>query len=231
MAETPNLQKIVERIVELETKLKLFINRWVPAGIVTADVEEFVKGRIYPNVKYEDGKLKFRDEDGHYRTVMSGKFRKLAKEIMNRLLKQGFVVVVELKATGNSVLPIAVIWELFLNGDIGLIARVNKIDSENYSEFVTFIENYGEELSKYIGKLFVLYDPNEADIQENIKRTIRNLMNTINSMSSKAPKPFVLIAIQSDVYNTLSEEIRTELERYRFDVSLTNIDEEKEEEE
>jgi hypothetical protein len=226
-----DLQKIVERIVELEMKLKLFINRWVPAGIVTADIEEFVKGKIYPDVKYEDGKLKFRDEDGHYRTVMSGKFRKLAKEIMNRLLKQDFVVVVKLKDIDNSVLPIAVIWELFLNGEIGLIARVNKIGSENYSKFVRFIKNYGEELSKYIGKLFVLYDPVDADIQENITRTVRNLMNAINSMSSKAPKPFVLIMIPSDVYNTLSEEIRTELERYRFDVTLTNTDEEEEEEE
>ncbi len=48
---------------------------------------------------------------------------------------------------------------------------------------------------------------------------------------SKSPKPFVLIVIPSDVYNTLSEEIRTELERYRFDVTLTNTDEEEEEEE
>jgi hypothetical protein len=118
-----------------------------------------------------------------------------------------------------------------MNGDIGLVARVDVLDSEKYSKFVTFVENYGEEFINYFGRLLILYDPVsteayervdidvKAHIQANIEKTVNNLMKAIKSISSEASKPLTLIVIPSDVYNILSEERRNELEGYRLDVS------------
>ncbi|PVU75828.1 hypothetical protein DDW11_01290, partial [Sulfolobus sp. SCGC AB-777_G06] len=224
------IEKLEEKIKEIEKKFELF-GQEVHAVIVTADVGEFAKGRIYPNIKVENGELRVRVEDGYHSIVRAGKFNELVNEVRDRLLKQGFVVVVGPKGIGKSTLAAAVIWKLFMNGDIGLVARVDVLDSKNYSELTTFIENYGKEFGKYFGKLLMLYDPvstkayeradidMKADIQANIEKTVNNLMKAIKPISSEASKPLTLIVIPSDVYNALSEERRNELEVYRLDVS------------
>jgi tetratricopeptide (TPR) repeat protein len=124
-----------------------------------------------------------------------------------------------------------VIWELFVNGDVGRVARVDVLNKKNYSGFGRFLKNYSREFINYFGRLLILYDPVstetyervdidvEAPIQTNIERTVRNLMNAIKLISSEASKPLTLIVLPSDVYNTLSEEKRNELEGYRLDVS------------
>jgi GTPase SAR1 family protein len=224
------VNEIERRIKELEKKIELS-RLEVPAGIVTANVNEFAKGRTYPNVKVENGELRIRVEGGYHSIVRAGKFNELVNEVRDRLLKQGFVVVVGPKGIGKSTLAAAVIWELFMNSDIGLVARVDVLDSKNYSEFATFVENYGEKSSERSDKLLILYDPvstkayekvgidTEAPIQSNIERTIKNLVDIVNLISSKASKPFTLIVLPSDVYNALSGEVKNALEGYRLDVS------------
>ena len=216
-------------------RLDLF-RQEVRAGIVTADANEFAKGRIYPNIEAEDGELRIWVEDQCYSIVRVGEFSKLADRVRSRLTSNSLVMVVGPKGIGKSTLAAAVIWELFTNGDIGLVARVDRLDAENYSEFMTFIENYGKEFSKYFGKLLILYDPvpteayekmgidGEAPVQTNIERTMKNLMDIINSISSEASKPLTLIVIPSDFYNALSDnalsgEVRNALEGYGLDVS------------
>jgi hypothetical protein len=223
------VKEIEGKIEELEKKFESF-RQERRAGIVTADVGEFATGRIYPNVRVENGELRIRVEDGYHRIVRVGKFNELINEVRNRLLNQDLVVVVGPKGIGKSTLAAAEIWELFLNGYIGLVARVDALDSENYSEFTTFVENYGREFGKNFGKLLILYDPVStkayeradigvnASIQANIKRTIEVLMKAIESIGSEASKPLALIVIPSDVYNALSEEMRNALEVHRLDV-------------
>jgi KaiC/GvpD/RAD55 family RecA-like ATPase len=225
-----SVNEIKGKIEELEEKFKLF-RQEEPAGIVTADANEFAKGRIYPNIKVESGELRVRVGDGYHSIVRAGKFNELANEVRGRLLKQGFVVVVGPKGIGKSTLAAAVIWELFMNGDIGLVARVDVLNEDNYSRFKTFIENYSEELVKYFGRLLILYDPVsteayervdidvEAPIQISIERTVNNLMNAIKSISSEASKPLTLIVIPSDIYNALSNDMRAKLESHSLDVS------------
>jgi DNA-binding transcriptional MerR regulator len=229
------IKELEKKIKELEERLKSF-RQERRAGIETADVEEFAKGGIYPNVRVENGELRVRVEGGYHSIVRAGKFNELINEVRNRLLNQDLVVVVGPKGIGKSTLASAEIWELFLNGDIGLVARVDALDSENYSEFTTFVENYGREFGKYFGKLLILYDPVstkayesadidvKADIQANIEGTIEVLMKAIESIGSEASKPLALIVIPSDVYNALSEEMRNALEGYRLDVSQELID-------
>jgi hypothetical protein len=224
------VKEIVEKIKELENNIEL-IRQEKLAGVVTADVGKFAKGGIYPNIKVENGELRVRVEDGYHSIVRAGKFNELINEVRDRLLKQGFAVVVGPKGIGKSTLAAAEIWELFLNGDIGLVARVDALNKKNYSEFTTFIENYGEKFSEHFGRLLILYDPvstkayeradidMEAHIQANIERTIEVLMKAIKSIGSEASKPLALIVIPSDVYNALSKERRNELEGYRLDVS------------
>jgi KaiC/GvpD/RAD55 family RecA-like ATPase/tetratricopeptide (TPR) repeat protein len=220
------VNEIEGRIKELEKKIELF-RQEVPAGIVTADVNEFAKGRTYPNIKVENGELRIRVEDGYHSIVRAGKFNELVNEVKGRLVDDGVVVVVGPKGIGKSTLATTVIWELFMNGDIGLVARVDRLDSKNYSEFATFVENYGE----YFGRLLILYDPVstkayekvdvdvETPIQASIEWTVKNLIDVINSISSEATKPLTLIVLPSDIYNALNSDMRAKLESHSFDAA------------
>ena len=220
------VNEIEGRIKELEEKIELF-RQEVPAGIVTADVNEFAKGRTYPNIKVENGELRIRVGGGYHSIVRAGKFNELVNEVKGRLVDDGVVVVVGPKGVGKSTLATTVIWELFMNGDIGLVARVDRLDSKNYSEFATFVENYGE----YFGRLLILYDPVstkayekvdvdvETPIQASIEWTVKNLIDVINSISSEATKPLTLIVLPSDIYNALNSDMRAKLESHSLDAA------------
>jgi KaiC/GvpD/RAD55 family RecA-like ATPase len=224
------VNEIEKKIKELEKKFELS-RQEEPAGIVTADVNEFAKGRIYPNIKVENGEFRIRVEDGYHSIVRASKFNELISDVESKLMGNGVVVVVGPKGIGKSTLAAAVIWELLVNGDIGLVARVDMLDKENYSEFATFIENYGEAFSEYFGRLLILYDPVstkayekvgvdvEAPIQTSIERTVKNLIDVVNSISSEATKPLTLIVLPSDIYNALNSDMRAKLESHSLDAA------------
>jgi hypothetical protein len=58
-------------VEKLREKVRLF-RRGVPAGVFTADVGEFAKGAIYPNIGVENNELKVRVEDGYHSIVRAG---------------------------------------------------------------------------------------------------------------------------------------------------------------
>jgi len=204
------LSELSIRAKELE--VKLYLCKRTPKGITTADIKEFTEGLIYPDVEYEDGKLKFKN-------IELDEFKEIADKIREKLLQKGIAVVVTSQDVDKSALAVAMVWELFLNADIGIVARVDFVNEENYSRFVRFITNYGDDLSNYIGKLLVLYDPNiKMKKIDDIEITIYNIIDGVNSMYHDAPKPLVLIVIPEKVYNKLDEKLRNVLEAYRFDV-------------
>ncbi|MFP3492064.1 MAG: hypothetical protein RXN86_04730, partial [Vulcanisaeta sp.] len=181
-----------------------------------------------------------------YNIVRAGKFNELVSEIKDKLLKQGFAVVVGPKGIGKSTLAAAVIWELLVNGDVGRVARVDVLNEENYSEFGRFLRNYSREFINYFGRLLILYDPVSTETYErepstqqgqgvlagssggvrrvryvkmarNVEVTIANLINASSELGDLRPP--ILIVLPSDVYNALSGEMRNVLEGYRLDVS------------
>jgi predicted translin family RNA/ssDNA-binding protein/energy-coupling factor transporter ATP-binding protein EcfA2 len=161
------VNEIEGRIEKLEKKLELF-RQEVPAGIVTADVGEFAKGMIYPNVKVDSGRLRIRVEDRYHNMVKAGKFNELVNEVRGRLTSDGVVVVVGPKGIGKSTLAAAATWELLSNSEVGLVARVDVLNEDNKSRFQTLIENYSEEFVKYFGglRLLLLYDPVSTESYE-----------------------------------------------------------------
>jgi len=238
------VNEIERRIKELEKKIELF-RQEVPAGIVTAGVNDFAKGVIYTNIEIED-ELRICVEDRCHNLVSTSKFNELIGEIKDKLLKQGFVVVVGPKGIGKSTLAAAVIWELLVNGDVGRVARVDVLNEENYQRFDRFLKNYSKEFIEYFGRLLILYDPVSTETYErepntqrdqvlptgssggvgrvryvkmpsDVEVTIANLIEVSNKFgNSRLP---ILIVIPSDVYNALSEEMKNALEGYTLDVS------------
>jgi len=235
------VNEIGKKIKELEEKIELF-RQEVPAGIVTADVGEFAKGGIYLNIEVEGGELRICVEGQCYNMVRAGRFNELVSEIRDKLLRQGFVVVVGPKGIGKSTLAAAVIWELLVNGDVGRVARVDVLNEENYSGFERFLRNYSREFINYFGRLLILYDPVSTETYErepstqqgrgalaktgggvrrvryvemprDVEATITNLINASSELGDLRPP--ILIVLPSDIYNTLSEEVRNALEVYR----------------
>jgi len=239
------VKEIERKIEELEKKFESFRHE-VRAGIVTADVGEFAKGGIYLNIEVEDDGLRICAEGRCYNIVRAGRFNELVGEIKDKLLKHGFVVVVGPKGIGKSTLTAAVIWELLVNGDVGRVARVDVLNEENYQGFERFLRNYSRELTNYLGRLLILYDPVSTETYErepstqqgqgvlagscgsvrrvryvkiprNVEVTIANLINASSELGDlRLP---ILVVLPSDVYNALSEEMRNELKGYRLDVS------------
>jgi hypothetical protein len=239
------VNEIGKKIKELEEKFELF-RQEEPAGIVTADVGEFAKGGIYLNIEVEDDGLRICVEGRCYNMVRAGRFNELVSEIKDRLLRQGFAVVVGPKGIGKSTLAAAVIWELLVNGDVGRVARVDVLNEENYPGFGRFLRNYSREFINYFGRLLILYDPVSTETYErepstqqgqgvlagssggvrrvryvkmprDVEATIANLINASSELGDLRPP--ILIVLPSDIYNTLSEEMRNALEMYRLDVS------------
>ena len=231
----------LRKVEELEAKVNE-LNNWInllkqkpTASITIANKTDFEQGTIYPNIKVKNSELRIRVEDEYHNIVRAGKFNELVNKVRGRLLKQGFVVVVGPKGIGKSTLAAVAIWELLVNGDIGLVARVDVLNEDNYSRFKTFVENYGEEFVKYFGRLLILYDPVstesyekvgidvKAPIQSNIERTIKNLVDFVDSISPKASRSFILIVLPSDIYNALSNDMRAKLESHSLDASQVLI--------
>ena len=250
--KTDELETMVEEIKgsieKLEKKIELF-RQEVPAGIVTADAKEFAKGVIYPNIKVDSGRLRIRVEDRYYNMVKTGKFNELVNEVRGRLTSDGVVVVVGPKGIGKSTLAAAAVWELLSNSEVGLVARVDVLNEDNYSRFQTFIENYSEEFVKYFDRLLILYDPVSTEsyeekpgtqpqqgqgesaeayeegarysrIPKDIERTIGNLIKIKRLKTPGDSRQAILIVLPSDIYyNALSEGERNALEKYRLDAS------------
>jgi energy-coupling factor transporter ATP-binding protein EcfA2 len=166
------VEEIGERIEKLEKKVNE-LNNWinllkqgVAAGITIASRADFGQGIVYPNIKIEDGELRIRVEDRYHNIVKAGKFNELVNEVRDKLLKHGLVVVVGPKGIGKSTLAAAAVWELLSNSEVGLVARVDVLNEDNYSRFQTFIENYSEEFVKYFDRLLILYDPVSTESYE-----------------------------------------------------------------
>jgi energy-coupling factor transporter ATP-binding protein EcfA2 len=249
----------LRKVEELEAKVNE-LNNWVnllkqkpTANIIIAGKADFEQGIIYPNIKVENGELRIRVEDGYHSIVRVGKFNELVNKVRGRLTSNGFVVVVGPKGIGKSTLAAAAVWELLMNNDIGLVARVDVLNEDNYSGFKTFVENYSERFGEYFGRLLILYDPVSTETYErepstqqgrgalaktgggvrrvryakmlrDAEATIANLINASSELGDLRPP--ILIVLPSDIYNALSEEVKNALEVYRLDVSQALSDRE-----
>ena len=249
----------LRKVEELEAKVDE-LNNWInilkqefTANIIIAGKADFEQGIIYPNIKVENGELRIRVEDGYHSIVRVGKFNELISDVESKLMGNGAVVVVGPKGIGKSTLAAAAVWELLSNYEVGLVARVDVLNEDNYQRFKTFIENYSEELIKYFGRLLILYDPVSTETYErepstqqgrgalaktgggvrrvryvkmprDVEATIANLIDVSNEFGNLRPP--ILIVLPSDIYNTLSGEMRNALEMYRLDVSQALSDRE-----
>ena len=246
------VKEIEGKIEELEAKvndLNNWINllkQWVAASITIAGKADFEQGNVYPNIRVEGSELRIRVEDGYHNMVKTDKFKELVNEVRDRLKSDGVVVIVGPKGIGKSTLAVATVWESLNNYEVGLIARVDVLNEDNYSRFQTFIENYSKEFVKYFRKLLILYDPvstetyeeepgtqpqqgesaeaykvgaRYARIPKDIEKTVGYLIKIKRLKTLGDSGQTILIVLPSDVYNALNEGARDALEKYKLDVS------------
>jgi len=238
--KTDELEKTVNeikgKIEELEAKVNE-LNNWinllkqgVAASITIADKADFEQGIVYPNISVEDNELRIRVENRYNNIVKTGKFNELINEVRGRLKSDGIVVVVGPKGIGKSTLAVATVWESLNNYEVGLIARVDVLNEDNYSKFQTFIENYSKEFVKYFRKLLILYDPvstesyeeepgtqpqqgesaeayeegaRYARIPKDIEKTVGYLIKIKRLKALGDSGQTILIVLPSDVYNAV----------------------------
>jgi len=224
----------VEEKIEF-TKLKEELKEKIKEIGIIVDKSEFAESQLYPDIKVVNNELKIRVGRGfgnHYSVVEAGAFRNLINDLINLLKEKRVVVVVGPRGIGKSVLSASVIWRLFENGDVGLVAGVNKLDESNDSHFETFIDNYLNKYRKVFGDLLILYDPTTTRIYEeerkrqplpeNIMDTVDNLLEIISSKHVK--NLMILIVLPIDIYNALGKDARRALDQYKREVNLKDVD-------
>jgi len=250
------VKEIEGKIEELEAKVNE-LNNWinllkqgVAASITIAGKADFEQGIVYPNISVEDSELRIRVENRYHNMVKTKRFNELVNEVRGRLMNDGIVVVVGPKGIGKSTLAVATVWESLNNYEVGLIARVDVLNEDNYSRFQTFIENYSKEFVKYFRKLLILYDPvstetyeeepgtqpqqgesaeayeegaRYARIPKDIEKTVGYLIKIKRLKTLGDSGQTILIVLPSDVYNALNEGARDALEKYKLDVSQVVI--------
>jgi GTPase SAR1 family protein len=240
--EVDKLKEIVEdlskRITEVEERLKL--TRFMAVtGIIIFDRSEFIEGSrgeerggeglLYPDIKVVDGKLSIRVEQNYYSVIEAGAFGTAINNLIDKIKRKRVVVVVGPRGIGKSILAASIIWRLFDNGDIGLVAGVKKLNKDNDSHFIKFIENYLERSREVFGELLILYDPSTTrvyekeregqPIPEDIRESIGNLLKIINSYREDLR---ILIVLPEDIYDGLGEDIRNVLNQYKLELDLSD---------
>jgi KaiC/GvpD/RAD55 family RecA-like ATPase len=229
------IAKVEEKVKELEKEVEKIGIEQSLSGISIADRVGFIERRkLYPDIKVDDGKLSIRVGKDYYSVVEAGAFGTAINNLINLIRERRVVVVVGPRGIGKSVLAASVIWRLFDNGDIGLVAKVEELSGENYSFFKTFIEKYLEKYRDVFGELLILYDPSttmvyeeereKLPILENIKVTVDNLLKIINYRE----KLVILIVLPKDIYkavhNALGEDIRKALDQYKLELDLRDAE-------
>ena len=239
--DVEKLERIVEdlsnRVTEVERKVKkleedveeIRIKQSLP-GISIANRVDFIERReLYPDIKVVDGKLSIRVGQNYYSVVEAGAFGTAINSLINLIRERRVAVVVGPRGIGKSVLAASVIWRLFDNGDIGLVAKVEELSEKNYIFFKTFIENYLEKYRDVFGRLLILYDPSatmvyeeemkKQPIPEGIKDTIDYLLKIINSYREGFR---ILIVLPEDIYDGLGEDIKEALGQYKLELDLSD---------
>jgi len=233
------VEVLEDKIKLVESELKKLdneidsLNEKISAGVKAGKGEEFAKGLIYSNVRVENYELKIRIEGKYYKFVRAGNFNKSINDVIDGLKNNDIMVLIGPKGIGKSTLTAAVIWELFGNSDIGLVARISSFgDEEKFSSFETFVENYNNQFRQYFHRLLILYDPLSTEAYETETGKVQlksSIMNDINSLLEimkyqAGYKPFALIVLPSDIYDGLGNEVKAKLDKYKFDVSFNNIE-------
>jgi energy-coupling factor transporter ATP-binding protein EcfA2 len=235
------LEEIVKdlsnRITEVEEKLKL-IRFMAVTGIIIVDRSEFIEGEkregeglLYPDIEVVDGKLSIRVGKDYYSVVEASAFGTAINNLINLIRERRVVVVVGPRGIGKSVLAASVIWRLFDNGDIGLVAGVKELNEYNDSHFIRFIENYLVGFRRFFGELLILYDPSTTRVYEkerkrqpipkDIRESIDNLLEVISSYRENL---IILIVLPKDIYNALGEGIRKALDKYKLELDLRDAE-------
>jgi gas vesicle protein len=231
------VQEIKERIEEVEKNVEL-LKKQVITDVIMADLAKFGEGEIYSNVRVINEELKVLGDFGYCRIVRAGSFGNLVSEVEGRLGSSGFVVLVGPKGIGKSTLAATAIWDLLNSGKVGLVLRIK--DLPKIGDFRSFIENYLIELGKYFGDLLILYDPtgtyeavSDVEVPNRLTTTVMNMLEAVkrtveNAKSIIGGEPTIkvklLIVLSTDLYGTLSKEVRDKLENYKLDVSLNDIE-------
>jgi hypothetical protein len=233
------IRRFLDRISEIRFDIiekKYEILKWeCHVKAYMADLKDFTQGYLFREsiIEYDevkgDVKIRVRNKYG-YLIDMIEKYSKLINEIREKLLNQGFLVMVGSNYDDMIMMAIVVILVMFLNNDIGFISRPFFFDPANYLYFANFIEKYNERFERHFGKLLIVYCPFEREITkideyvQYIRSAINDLMLAIDLASYRVPKPLALVMIPSDLYNALlnvlsedgDEKMRNKLEMHKL---------------
>jgi len=241
------LESIERGLDELDRKVERF-NKQLKLGINLYCATDLEEGLLYTNFKVEGGKpvivsLEEKVEaisleekvEVKAELVTAGSFGKLAEEILARLEGQekGFVVLEGPKGIGKSTLAAYVAWLALLRGWVDAIIHVAKLDVGEASKLRNFVElTLSPALSKgsLKGRFIVLYDPSPLHAYyelgafpeemrkavEAVERTLRELLKLAKSGNNVC----VLAVLPSDLYESLSQKLKGELDRFILCVNL-----------
>ena len=237
------LKKIEEALKEIKKELNEELNKvktevkGLSADVKVFFIDDIESGLLYSNFKVKDGIPKIVTLLSTAENVLVtdlvnvGRFREVAEDVLNKLVRNGRVVLIGPRGIGKSTLATYVAWRSLL-GSLGKVVldkpmdaviRVDPLNPGDAAKLNNLVEVAGK-------RFVVIYDPSPIETYykpetmqvvkheiESIKKTLEELMEVGNA--------WVVIILPRELYDEVSrsEELRSildEIRSYIIDVDL-----------
>ena len=197
--------------------------------VVLYYTEDAEKGLLYKHFKVEDGKPKIKSEGGggqplYVDLVTAGGFEKLAREVLERLGRDGIVILEGPKGIGKSALAAYVVWKALRNGFVDSVALPE--ESPGFEDLLDIVEK---------GRFLALYDPSPLKAYYKPEYAGKEVSGTVEEVEEVLGQLFelaesgnrvsVLVVLPRDIYQCLikrNPKLRSKIRRFILRVNLRN---------
>jgi hypothetical protein len=188
-------------------------------GVKVFFIDDIESGLFYGNFIVEGGVPRIKTLLGTAKNELmtdlidAGKFREVAEDVLNRLVKDGRVVLIGPRGIGKSTLATYVAWRSLLGGLSNVLLNkpmdaVIRVDSLNPGDAAKL-----NNLAKATGRRFVvIYDPSpietyyKPETMQMAKHDIKSVENTLKELM-EVRNAWVVIILPRELYDEVSKDV------------------------
>ncbi|MDT7970951.1 MAG: hypothetical protein RQ842_10295, partial [Vulcanisaeta sp.] len=202
-----NLESIAKELNEVKTKVEGLL-----VGVKVFLIDDLESGLLYGNFIVKDGVPKINTWVGTTKDTLvtdlvdAGKFRKVAEEVFNKLVKDGRVVLIGPRGIGKSTLATYVTWKSLLGG-LGNVILDKPMDAAIHIESLrpgdaAKLNNLVEATGR---RFVVIYDPSpieayyKPETMQRARYDIKGIRETLKELM-EVRNAWMVIILPSELY-------------------------------
>jgi hypothetical protein len=205
------------------------LNKQRKLHVVLYYTEDVEKGLLYKHFKVEDGKPKIKSEGGggqpfYVSLVTAGGFEELAREVLERLGRDGIVILEGPKGIGKSALAAYMVWQALRGGFADSVALPE--ESPGFEDLLDIVEKGGFLALYDPSPLKAYYKPEYAGKEvSGTVEDVEEILEQLFELAESGNRVSVLAVLPRDIYQSLTERnprLGSKIERLILRVNLRN---------